>query len=70
MWTASAMHPTHMAYPGSDVKKCGTPEAGMIFDSCAGTPSGESWSFKFNSAGEWKYHNHLNVGHYGAIIVE
>lgn len=70
IWTASAMHPTHTVYPGSDIKKCGTPEANMIFDSCAGISSGESWSFKFDNAGEWKYHNHLNTGHYGAIIVE
>lgn len=70
MWTASAVHPTHMAYPGSDIKKCGTSEANKIFDACAGIPSGESWSFKFDNAGEWKYHNHLNTGHYGAIIVE
>ena len=70
MWTASAMHPTHMLYPGSDIKKCGTGEADKIFDSCVGALSGESWSFKFDNSGEWKYHNHLNTGHYGSITVE
>ena len=34
MWTASAMHPTHTVYPGTDIKNCGNPGMmDMMFDS-------------------------------------
>lgn len=70
VWTASAIHPVHRAYPGSDIKKCGTQEEQNIFDECAGHATGEAWSFTFNNAGEWQYHNHLRSSHTGKIIVE
>jgi plastocyanin len=35
-WPASAVHPTHEVYPGSSIKKCGTPEQDKIFDTCRG----------------------------------
>src|SRR3972149_1953321 len=47
-WPASAMHPTHTVYPGSDIKKCGTSEEGKIFDACKGLAPGESYRFTFN----------------------
>lgn len=68
-WPASAMHPAHTAYPGSDTAKCGTAEQSTIFDACRGLNKGESWSFKFDNAGSWKYHDHLTPSHYGAIEV-
>ncbi|OHA25032.1 MAG: hypothetical protein A3D52_00625 [Candidatus Taylorbacteria bacterium RIFCSPHIGHO2_02_FULL_44_36] len=64
MWTASAVHPTHRAYPTSG--GC----LGSTFDACAGVQSGNSWSFKFDISGTWKYHNHLNPGDTGTIVVE
>ncbi len=67
---ASAKHPTHTVYPGSDIKKCGTPEQATIFDSCAGIPAGKMWSFTFNEKGTWGYHDHNNPTHFGKIIVE
>ena len=70
MWLASAVHPTHQAYPGSDIKKCDTLEAQNIFDACKGVASGQEWSFQFLRAGTWKYHNHLNPSHTGTIVVE
>jgi plastocyanin len=70
MWVASAFHPTHTVYPNSDIKKCGTAEAAGIFDACEGVASGESWSFTFNSAGEWNYHDHLNVSKFGKVVVQ
>lgn len=70
MWTASAMHPTHKVYPGTDIAKCGTSEQGIMFDSCKGYGADESWEFRFNELGTWKYHNHLQPNHFGAIIVE
>lgn len=69
-WPASAQHPTHTVYPGSDIKKCGTAEAGNIFDACKGLVEGESWTFTFNEVGAWNYHNHLNPAKFGKIVVE
>ena len=69
-WTASAMHPTHTVYPGSDINKCGTSEEKNIFDSCKGLAQDEEWSFTFNEKGEWKYHDHLNPKLFGKVIVE
>ena len=68
-WPASAMHPTHTVYPGSDIKKCGTSEEGNIFDACRGLAPGEIWSFTFNEVGSWDYHDHLVNGLFGKIIV-
>ena len=70
MWTASAMHPTHKVYPGTDITACGTQTLMPMFDACAGTVPGENWSFKFDNAGTWKYHNHMNSSHYGTVVVE
>ncbi|MBI4993194.1 MAG: hypothetical protein HZC26_03620 [Candidatus Magasanikbacteria bacterium] len=64
MWTASAVHPTHRGYPTTG--GC----LGSTFDTCTGVQSGGSWSFKFDISGTWKYHNHLNPGDTGTIVVE
>ncbi len=69
-WPASAMHPTHTVYPGSNIEKCGTPEESRIFDACRGLASGESWSFTFNEKGTWNYHDHLNAKLFGKVIVQ
>lgn len=63
-WPASAAHPTHSAYPESG--GC----IGSKFDACRSLAQGESFSFTFNSKGSWKYHDHLNPGLTGTIIVE
>ena len=67
---ASAMHPTHKVYPGSDIEKCGTAEESNIFDVCRGLKEGESYEFTFNEKGSWRYHDHLNIKNTGSIIVE
>ena len=70
-WPASAVHPTHKAYPGSDLAKCQDEvEKTKIFDACKGLAQGESWSFTFAEKGTWKYHDHLNSGSTGTIVVE
>ena len=71
-WPASASHPTHTVYPGSDIEKCfdSTTDKSTLFDSCRGIAQGESWSFTFNDAGSWGYHDHLNAGLFGKVIVE
>ncbi len=67
---ASALHPTHQVYPGSDIAKCGGPEASLIFDACREIRPGDSWTFRFYQIGKWNYHDHLNVQHFGSITVE
>lgn len=54
-WPASAVHPTHQLYPE--------------FDARQGITSGASYSFVFDRVGTWKYHDHLNPGFTGAIVV-
>lgn len=68
-WPASAMHPTHRVYPGSDIAKCGTAEENKIFDACKGLGLGKSYSFTFNEKGRWNYHDHLNPTKFGVIVV-
>ena len=55
-WLASNIHPTHQVYPE--------------FDPLRPIKPGESWSFTFTKAGEWKYHDHLNPHILGTIIVK
>lgn len=69
-WPASAMHPTHIVYPGSDIKKCGTSEENNIFDACKGILPGGSYSFIFDEIGKWGYHDHLRASNFGSIVVE
>ncbi|MDO8509201.1 MAG: hypothetical protein Q7S27_05975 [Nanoarchaeota archaeon] len=68
-WPASAMHPTHTVYPGSDIEKCGTVEEIKIFDACKGLKQGEKYMFVFNEKGKWNYHDHLVSGLYGTVEV-
>lgn len=63
-WPASAVHPSHNAYPESG--GC----IGSKFDACRGLKQGESYPFTFNQKGTWKYHDHLNSGSIGTIIVQ
>ncbi|MEK6950886.1 MAG: hypothetical protein AABX13_04150 [Nanoarchaeota archaeon] len=69
-WPASAVHPTHKAYPGSDINKCESKDRDNIFDACQRLRQGGSWSFVFREKGTWKYHNHLNPGQTGTVVVE
>jgi plastocyanin len=64
VWPASNNHPTHLLYPtrGGCV--------GSTFDACRGIPPGESWSFKFDYAGTWGYHDHMNPNNKGTIVVK
>lgn len=70
MWTASAMHPAHTAYSGTSLSEHCPDVANTSFDACRGYLPGESWSFKFDKVGTWKYHNHLDPKQYGAVVVE
>ena len=68
VWIATNPHPVHTGYPGSDIKNCESDAA--MFDSCRVLNPGESWSFTFIERGAWGYHNHLQSGQTGTIIVE
>ncbi len=63
-WPASDVHPTHTKYPESG--GC----IGSAFDSCKGLKQEESYSFTFKEKGTWYYHDHLNPGLKGKIVVE
>ncbi len=70
MWTASAVHPLHRGYPGTDIMACGTLTLLPMFDACQGIGLGQSWAFKFDNVGTWGYHNHLKASDWGKVIVE
>lgn len=70
MWTASAVHPTHRAYPGTDISACETQTLMPMFDACEKIVPGQSWSFTFNNVGTWGYHNHKEASHAGKVVVQ
>jgi plastocyanin len=54
-WPASSPHPTHTLYQG--------------FDPGRPLRAGESWTFTFDRAGSWSYHDHLHPNAVGIILV-
>lgn len=66
MWVASAQHPTHMIYAGTSREDHCPDTAGTAFDQCAG---GSSYSFTFEKAGTWNYHDHINATVFGKVKV-
>jgi len=70
MWTASEAHPTHRLYNDTSLDEHCPDTTGTVFDACKGFPPEQSWSFTFNKEGAWKYHDHLNPGDTGTIVVE
>lgn len=54
-WPASDLHPTHTIYPE--------------FDPRHPIDSGSSWSFRFDKAGTWKFHDHLSPEFTGFVVV-
>lgn len=55
-WVASKPHPVHTGLPG--------------FDAGAPIPPGQGYSFTFNETGTFGYHDHLNPGTQGQIVVQ
>ncbi len=64
MRVASNPHPIHNGYPTTGGCVSST------FDSCRGIAPGDSWSFTFDIAGTWGYHNHMNPGKQGKVTVQ
>lgn len=56
MWPASNLHPTHTIY--------------SEFDALKPIPPQENYSFTFEKAGKWPYHDHLDSATGGIITVE
>lgn len=55
VWPASNPHPVHTNYSGFDAFKPLNP--------------GETYSFVFEKTGKWEYHDHLNPGIGGEVVV-
>lgn len=55
IWPASAIHPTHQIYPEFDARR--------------GIAPSEEYSFTFDKAGIWKYHDHLKPSTFGTVEV-
>ena len=68
-WPASNLHPTHTAYPGSGIEKCGTSEKFDIFDACEALGVDGKYSFVFDKEGQWRYHDHINPRATGTVTV-
>lgn len=66
---ASGPHPIHTGYPGSSAAKCGTAQQAETFDACAPIPPGSQYEFVFTHKGEWQFHDHLNPGTTGTLVV-
>ncbi len=69
MWVASASHPSHTVYDGTDRSShCAAGYTGAKpFDQCA---DGTSYSFTFNQTGTFSYHDHTNASAGGSVIVK
>ncbi|MEK7612921.1 MAG: plastocyanin/azurin family copper-binding protein [Patescibacteria group bacterium] len=66
MWVASAQHPTHTVYSGTALSQHCPDAANTTFDQCK---TGTTYSFTFDKAGTWAYHNHSNASNFGRVIV-
>lgn len=69
MWIASDPHPVHNGYDGTTRQQhCASGYTGAApFDECS---AGSSFSFTFKKIGSWGYHDHLNSGARGTIVVQ
>src|SRR3989338_98594 len=66
MWIASGPHPQHTNYDGTSREAHCAAGAVPSFDQCK---SGNSYTFTFNKAGTWPYHNHVSGGMFGKVVV-
>lgn len=67
VWPASGVHPTHNVYP-QHTGACAL-IGGSDFDACHDLKVGESWSFRFDYVGAWKFHDHLHPQNNGTVNV-
>ncbi len=69
MWVAVDEHPAHADYDGTTRTAHCAAGAPASFDQCAASAAGSQWSFTFNKAGTWKYHNHAKAEFEGTVTV-
>ena len=69
MWVATGPHPAHTGYDNtSRTAHCEPGYTGATpFDQCS---PGSSYSFTFDKAGTWPYHDHMNASKFGKVVVE
>jgi plastocyanin len=67
MWVASDIHPSHRSYDGTSVREHCSNGQSDTFDQCS---TGRRYTFTFDRAGTWGYHNHQNAGHSGTVVVQ
>ncbi len=68
MWVGADEHPTHTNYDGtSRTAHCAPGFTPTPFDQCA---SGATYSFKFDKAGSFDYHNHAAAQFGGTVVVQ
>ncbi|PSO45805.1 MAG: hypothetical protein BRC25_00890 [Parcubacteria group bacterium SW_6_46_9] len=66
MWVGVDQHPTHTEYDGTSLQEhCNGRQ--KSFDQCE---VGDTYSFTFDEAGEFGYHNHVNPSAGGMVIVQ
>ena len=70
MWPASAMHPTHEVYDGTNLATHCATGATPSFDACKNIAAGGTYSFTFSKTGTWRYHDHSNTAFTGSVIVQ
>ncbi|XKT74467.1 MAG: hypothetical protein ACJKTH_03870 [Patescibacteria group bacterium UBA2163] len=68
-WPASNFHPTHAAYPGSDIRRCGSLIEEYVFDACEPIPPNGKYTFTFREPGFWNFHDHLSLQSSGTVVV-
>jgi len=66
MWVGADKHPTHKEYDGTSRAEHCAPGATLSFDQCG---TGNSYSFTFDKAGSFNYHNHVQASDLGTVIV-
>ena len=66
MWVASAQHPTHTVYAGTNLEEHCASGANDSFDQCK---AGDSYSFTFDKVDTWNYHDHLHASVFGSVEV-
>lgn len=69
MWVASAIHPTHAVYAGTDLAQHCPDASNNAFDECKGDAPGSTYTFTFNKVGVWRYHDHIDATKFGKVTV-
>lgn len=67
MWVASDVHPSHAEYDGTTRQEHCAAGAAPSFDQCS---AGTTYSFIFDKAGSFSFHNHVSSQNTGVVVVQ